>query len=202
MGLVSSVGSRAMRPPKPPTYALRCEDGACEFEPPPVCDRRADLNGEWSPQNNYPNGCPIRFGGAARTEIARSAATLRHEVVLRPLNGRRIAMLRVFHANDNDDEPRGPVGDTRMRRRPTLLYSKGNSFDMGQLRYHCVELAALLDCDVLYYDFSQRQRAVFLQNNFREAARECEFCLSKTCSFEKGRRIRRERRHALCVGHA
>ena len=95
------------------------------------------FDGDWSPQNNYRNGCPIVFAtGSGRT------ASLAHTVTLRPAGGNReIALLRVYST-----EP-SPT-------RPTLLYSKGRSFDMGQLRFHCVQLAARLDVNVLYYDYS------------------------------------------------
>ena len=63
-------------------------------------------------------------------------------MTLRPAGGNReIALLHVYST-----EP-SPT-------RPTLLYSKGRSFDMGQLRFHCVQLAARLDVNVLYYDYS------------------------------------------------
>ena len=132
MGLVESVGSAAMRPPSPPTYGLEATaDGGWRFTPPPAGD-------EWSPQNNFANGCPISFPGAPRARHAHLA----HAVAMRrcACSGRDVALLRVFST-----EPDGA--------RPTLLYSKGNSFDMGMLRHHCVQLAALLDVDVVYYDY-------------------------------------------------
>jgi len=125
MGLVASVGSKAMQPPAPPTYALVPDGQAWRFDD------------DWSPQNNYRNGCPIVFAtGSGRT------ASLAHTVTLRLAGGNReIALLHVYST-----EP-SPT-------RPTLLYSKGRSFDMGQLRFHCVQLAASLDVNVLYYDYS------------------------------------------------
>ena len=48
-------------------------------------------------------------------------------------------MLHVYHCRADDDGYGGSG-----RRRPTLLLSKGNSFDLGQLRYHMVQLAVLL----------------------------------------------------------
>lgn len=89
---------------------------------------------DWSPRNNHSNGCPIVFAGSAQT------ANLAHTVTLRPAGNREIALLHVY--------------STEPSPRPTLLYSKGRSFDMGQLRFHCVQLAALLDVNVVYYDYS------------------------------------------------
>lgn len=132
MGLVQSVGSRAMRPPKPATYALFENGSEWAFKTPPVDYGER----EWSCQNNYANGCPISFPGDRVADTSR----LTHSVCLRRRGGRDIAILRVY-ARDGDSS------------RPTLLYNKGNSFDMGMLRYHCVQLAALLDVDVVYYDY-------------------------------------------------
>ena len=113
-----------MRPPAPPTYALVPDGQAWRFDD------------DWSPHNNYRNGCPIVFAtGSGRT------ASLAHTVTLRPAGGNReIALLHVY--------------STEPSPRPTLLYSKGRSFDMGQLRFHCVQLAARFDVNVLYYDYS------------------------------------------------
>ena len=134
MGLVNSVGSRAMRPPNPPSYGLEADGDGWRFTSPPLDYGCA----AWSPQNNYANGCPIGFPGARK---ARSSH-LAHTVTKRRSaeTGRDIALLRVYST-----EPSAT--------RPTLLYSKGNSFDMGMLRYHCVQLAQLLDVDVVYYDY-------------------------------------------------
>lgn len=134
MGLVNSVGSRAMRPPNPPSYGLEADGDGWRFTSPPLDYGCA----AWSPQNNYANGCPIGFPGARK---ARSSH-LAHTVTKRRSaeTGRDIALLRVYST-----EPSAA--------RPTLLYSKGNSFDMGMLRYHCVQLAQLLDVDVVYYDY-------------------------------------------------
>ncbi|KAH8057812.1 palmitoyl-(protein) hydrolase [Aureococcus anophagefferens] len=62
MGLVNSVGSRAMRPPNPPSYGLEADGDGWRFTSPPLDYGCA----AWSPQNNYANGCPIGFPARAR----------------------------------------------------------------------------------------------------------------------------------------
>ena len=133
MGLVNSIGAKAMRPPVPATYEISAAGGGgdARFEPP------------WAPATDWEraNGCPIRMRHALpRAEFARRAAALDHRVALRPSGSETIAILHVF-LRDADDGAADDDGDDAERRRgqraaprPTLLYSKGNSFDMGMLR--------------------------------------------------------------------
>lgn len=126
MGVVSSVGSKMMRPPVPASYAVT---------------QAGEFSDGWEPLDE--SGCPIRFRWPAELRSfearERKASTLAYEIVRRETTERHsIAILRVY-------------GQTP---RPLLLYSKGNSFDLGILRFHCVQLALLLDVDVIAYDYS------------------------------------------------
>ena len=84
MGLVNSIGGRAMRPPEPPTYALVPATLA-----PGGGAVRAEFDPPWAPATHWAqtNGCPIRFAAAralGRDELAARAARLRHRVDLVP----------------------------------------------------------------------------------------------------------------------
>ena len=106
------------------------------------------------------DGCPIELrlrnnahaqGGAAAVDDAifgSRAAGLRHSLLLRPAGRETIAILHIRHTVAD------PAAAAGRRRRLTVLFSKGNSFDLGQLRYHMVQLAVLLGVDVLGYDYA------------------------------------------------
>lgn len=128
MGLVSSVGSKMMRPPVPASYSVT---------------QAGEFSDGWEPRHLDESGCPIRFRWPAELRNyearERKASTLSYEIVRRDTAERHsIAILRVY----------GPAP------RPVLFYSKGNSFDLGILRFHCLQLAMLLDVDVVAYDYS------------------------------------------------
>lgn len=124
-----------MQPPRPPTYSLVDADGW----------KFAD---GWQPASHILDscGCPIRFNWnreLANIPSRRAKAELLRYEILRPSTeqGHQITVFRLYYASHDP-------------KRPTLLYSKGNSFDLGILRFHCLQLALLLDVDVIAYDYS------------------------------------------------
>mmetsp|Transcript_9957 Transcript_9957/g.15133 ORF Transcript_9957/g.15133 Transcript_9957/m.15133 type:complete len:217 (-) Transcript_9957:53-703(-) len=135
MGLISSVGSKAMRPPIPATYDI---------------SPTGNFTDGWLPHEHFEErcGCPIVLSWSDSlqkfSDRKEKAALLDFELLRRETNAKEeIAILRVFWRKKIDEQ-----------KRPTLIYSKGNSFDLGILRFHCLQLAMILECDVIAYDYT------------------------------------------------